>query len=470
MIGLGALAGLLQGCTVGPKYVRPATTAPVTYKEAADWKPAEPGDETIKGAWWEIFQDPQLNSLEEQLTVSNQTLRAAQDRFREARAALRVSRSSRFPLLTVGASPARLRQSSNRGSRNSNAATNYSDFLLNADVSYEADLWGRVRRTVESSRAQAQASAADLESIRLSLHAELAADYFTLRGLEAEKRLFDSTVEAFEKAQQLAQNRFQGGITSKEDVELSTTQLEQTRAQDLDITVMRNEFVHAIALLVGQPASSFSLTAPPLAGAPPAIPPGLPSQLVERRPDIARAERLVRAANEQIGIARAAYFPLISLSAIGGFESGQFTSLLAGPSGLWSVGAAALETVFDAGRRRAVSDQAKATYDETVATYQQTVLSAFREVEDSLSDLRILEEEARTQDLAVAAAQRSLDQSNHRYKGGLDTYLTVITAQSIALANQRAAVDLLTRRMTASVRLVKALGGGWDASKLPPVD
>jgi NodT family efflux transporter outer membrane factor (OMF) lipoprotein len=295
-------------------------------------------------------------------------------------------------------------------------------------------------------------------------------DYFTLRGLDAQKNLFDSTVAAFEKALELAQNRFQGGLASKEDVEQATALLEQTRAQDIDITASRDQFEHAVAVLIGQPASTFTLPSAPQAVLPPAVPPGQPSELIERRPDIASAERRVEEANAQIGLAKIAYFPLITLNAIDGFESSQFTSWLGGPSALWSVGASALETVFDAGRRRAISDQAKAAYDGTVASYQQAVLRAFQEVEDYLSDLRVLDEEARTQDAAVAAAQRSLDQAVNRYKGGLDNYLTVITAQTIALTNQRTAVNLLTRRMTSSVLLVKALGGGWDVSKLPAVD
>ncbi len=275
---------------------------------------------------------------------------------------------------------------------------------------------------------------------------------------------------AFEKALELTQNRFQGGLASKEDVEQATTQLEQTLAEDIDIAAARDQFEHAVAVLIGEPASTFTLPPAPLAAVPPAIPPGQPSELIERRPDIAAAERRVEEANAQIGLAKIAYFPSITLNAIDGFESGQFTSWLAGPSALWSVGASTLETVFDAGRRRAISDQARASSDGTVASYQQAVLTAFQEVEDSLSDLRVLDEEARTQDAAVAAAERSLDQSVNRYKGGLDNYLTVITAQSVALSNQRTAVNLLTRRMTSSVLLVKALGGGWDVSKLPPVD
>ena len=462
---------LIAGCSVGPKYVKPTTEIPPAYKELGNWKPAQPSDQAQKGNWWEVFQDPQLNSLEEKLSVSNQTLRAAQDRFMEARAALRVSRSEQFPLVSVGSSITHQRQSLSRTLANKNAPASFSDFLVSGgDVSYEADVWGRVRHIVESSREQAQASAADLETIRLTLHAELALDYFTLRGLDEEKKLFDSNVDAFQKALDLTENRFQGGVASREDVELATTQLEQTRAQDTDITSARDQFEHAIAVLTGQPASTFNLSAAPMPAVPPMAPPGLPSELLERRPDIAGAERRVASANAQIGVAKAAYFPLITLGLTGGFESGSFTNWLSGPSAIWSVGGAALQTVFDAGRRRAISDQAKAAYDETLANYQQTVLTSFQEVEDSLSDLRVLEDEAKTQDAAVAAANRSLEQSTNRYRGGLDTYLTVITAQSAALANERTAVGLLTRRMTSTVLLVKALGGGWNVSQLPAVD
>jgi NodT family efflux transporter outer membrane factor (OMF) lipoprotein len=461
---------LIEGCSIGPKYTKPTTEIPPAYKEMGNWKPAQPSDAARKDNWWEVFDDPQLNALEEKLSVSNQTLRAAQDNFQEARAAVRFARASEFPLVTAGVSASRQRASSNRPLASPTSPTNYSDFVLNGDVSYELDVCGRVRKTVEASRAQAQASAADLETVRLSLHAELAFDYFTLRGLDAQKDLFDSTVGAFEKAVELTESRFQGGLASREDVELATTELEQTRAQDIDISTARNQFEHAIAVLIGQPASTFSLPRSALTTLPPGIPPGQPSELLERRPDVASAERLVEAANVQIGLAKIAYYPLITLEGVGGFESGHFTSWLNGPSALWSVGTSALETVFDAGRRRSISDQARAAYDGTVASYQQTVLTAFQEVEDSLSDLRVLDEEAKTQDAAVAASQRALDQSANRYKGGLDNYLTVITAQSVALSNQRTAVDILTRRMTSSVLLVKALGGGWDVSKLPAVD
>lgn len=468
--GLLLLVFLTSGCSVGPKYSRPTTQIPPAYKETGNWKPADPSDAARKGSWWEIFQDPQLNALEEKVSVSNQTLRAAQDQFLEARAAVRIARSSLFPVVTANLPVSRQRTSQNRPLAGPTTPYNYSDFVVSGDLSYEADVWGSIRKTVETAREQAQASAADLETVRLSLHAELAFDYFTLCGLDAQKALFDSTVAAYEKALDLTQNRFQGGVASREDVDLADTQLEQTRAQDIDITSARDQYEHAVAVLIGQPASTFSLLAAPMPAPPAVTSPGLPSELLERRPDIASAERLVAAANAQVGVARAAFFPTIMLGLAGGFESDQFPSWLTASSGLWSVGASVAETVFDAGRRRAVSDQAKASYDQTVANYQQTVLTAFQEVEDSLSDLRVLEDEAKTQDAAVAAAHRALEQSTNRYKGGVDTYLTVITAQSAALENERTAVSLVTRRLTSEVLLVKALGGGWNVSQLPPVD
>ena len=460
----------LGGCSVGPKYSKPITEVPPAYKENANWKPAQPNDQVQKGNWWEIFQDPQLNTLEEKINVSNQTLRAAVDRFREARDELRQTRSALFPLVSASVTPSQNRQSQHRALFGGTSPINYSDLTVTGDVSYEVDAWGAVRRSVEASRTLAQASAADLETIRLSLHAELALDYLTLRGLDAQKQLFDSNVDAFVKALQLTESRFQGGVASREDVDLAATQLEQTRAEDIDITSARDQFEHAVAVLIGQPASSFSLDPASLPAIPPVPAPGIPSDLLERRPDIAEAERRVASANEQIGIARAAFFPTITLGLVGGFESGQFPNWLTGPSALWSIGATAAETVFDAGRRRAASDQAIATYDELIADYQQTVLTSFQQVEDSLSDLRVLDEESKTQDAAVAAANRALEQSTNRYKGGIDTYLTVITAQSALLTNQRTAVSLLTRRLTSTVLLVKALGGGWDVSKLPAVD
>lgn len=464
----GALA--LGGCTVGPKYTRPTTEIPPAYKEIGNWKPAQPSDREQRGNWWEVFNDPQLNALEQKLTVSNQTLRAAVDRFQESRDALRIARSSQYPLLTASVAATQNRQSTNRALHGATSPTNYSDLLAEGDFSYEVDTWGAVRRSVASSREIAQATAADLETIRLSLHAELAFDYLTLRGLDEQKRLFDTNVEAFDKALKLTEERFQGGVASREDVDLAATQLEQTRAQDIDITSARDQFEHAVAVLVGQAPSTFKLDPAPLPNAPPVPPPGLPSGLLERRPDIAGAERRVAAANEQIGIARAAYFPQIALGILAGFEGSKFPNWLTGSSALWSIGGSAAETVFDFGRRRAVSDQAKTAYDELIADYQQTVLTSFQQVEDSLSDLRVLQDESKTQNDAVAAANRALDQATNRYKGGLDTYLTVITAQNAALVNERTSVSLLTRQLTSTVLLIKALGGGWNVSQLPAVD
>jgi NodT family efflux transporter outer membrane factor (OMF) lipoprotein len=460
----------LFGCTVGPRYARPSAPAPPAYKELPpNWKEAQPSDQLTKGQWWQIFNDPQLNALEDQVNVSNQTLKVAQAQFEQARAVVRINRSSLYPNVTGGVSATRSHLSSNRPNGKFAPANAYTDLQLPVDASYEADVWGRVRKTVEAARANAQASGADLENVNLSLHAELASDYFQLRALDAEEQLLNSTVAAYEKALELTRNRYSGGIASQVDVAQAETQLETTRAQAIDLGVQRAQFEHAIAVLIGQPASTFSLPIVPLASMPPRVPVGLPSELLERRPDVAGNERRMAAANAQIGIARAAYFPTIALGATGGFESTSITTWFNGPSGFITAGASAIGTIFDAGRRRAVTDEARAAYDQSVANYRQTVLGAFQEVEDNLAALRLLEDEAKTQDAAVASAQRSLSLSTNRYKGGVTTYLEVITAQSIALTDQRVAVEIAGRRMTASVTLIKALGGGWTASNLPIV-
>lgn len=469
-LGFCFFALLLGGCTVGPKYVRPAADVPADFKENADWKQAQPADARVKGKWWEVYQDSQLNSLEEKVDVSNQSLKAAQAQFLEARAALRITRSGLFPTVTANPVISRDRVSANRPLAVTGGTTNYSDFQFPAvDASYEADVWGRVRRTVEASRSEAQASAADLASVGLSLHAELAMDYFQLRGLDAQKQLLDSTVQSYQKALDLTQSRYTGGLASAVDVAQAQTQLETARAQSIDVEVQRAAFEHAIAVLIGQPAAKFSLSALPLSTPPPPIPPGLPSDLLERRPDISAAERRMQEANAQIGVAKAAYYPTITLSGGGGFESIALGTLFQGPSGLWSVGGAAAETLFDAGRRRGVSEQAKAAYDQSVDNYRQTVLTAFQEVEDNLAALRILQDEAQTEEVAVAAAQHSVDLSLTRYKGGVTNYLEVTTAQSAALTDEVTAVTILTRRMTASVLLIKAIGGGWNVSQIPAV-
>lgn len=459
------------GCTVGPNYVRPTAEVPTAYKElASDWKSAQPSDAITKGKWWEIYQDAQLNSLEEQIDVSNQTLKAEQEQFAEARAALRISRSNLFP--TVGTDPSVTRTHLSPNQPLYNAATeskDYNTFTIPVDVSYEADLWGRVRRTVEASRSEAQATAADLANVSLSLHAELASDYFQLRGLDAQKQLLDSTVDSYEKALQLTESRYHGGLASAVDVAQAQTILETTRAESVDVEVQRAAYEHAIAVLVGKPAAEFTIAPIPLTTPPPVIPAGLPSDLLERRPDISAAERRVQEQNAQIGVARAAYFPLVTLSGAGGFESAVFTTLIQGPSGFWMLGGDAAETIFDAGRRHGVSDQAKSAWNQSVDNYRQTVLTAFQEVEDNLAALRILQNEADTQAGAVAAAQHSLSLSITRYKGGVTNYLEVTTAQSAALSDEVTAVNILTRRMAASVLLIKAIGGGWNVSQIPHV-
>jgi len=461
---------LLGGCTVGPRYARPAAPAPPQYKELPPaWKAAQPNDQVAKGKWWEVFEDEQLNKIEEQINVSSQTLKAAQAQFEQARAIVRINRSNLYPSVTAGVNVTRSHQSTNRPNGRLSPASNYTDLQLPVDASYEADVWGRVRRAVEAARANAQASAADLESVSLSLHAELATDYFQVRALDAEEQLLNSTVSAYEKALRLTQNRYTGGIASQVDVAQAQTQLETTRAQAIDLGVQRAQFEHAIAVLIGQPASTFTLAVSPLANTPPVVPVGLPSELLERRPDVAGNERRMAAANAQIGIARAAYYPAITLSATGGFESTSIASWFNGPSGFIAGSASALVTAFDVGRRRAVTDEAQAAYDQSAANYQQTVLGAFQEVEDSLAALRLLEDEAKTQDAAVAAAEHSLALSTNRYKGGVATYLEVITAQSFALSDQRTAVEIAGRRMAASVSLIKALGGGWSSANLPVV-
>src|SRR6202166_3747262 len=465
---LGLVALLLTGCTVGPKYRTPVVQTPPAYKEAGDWKPAQPNDQNLGGSWWTIFQDTQLNALEEQVNVSNQNLKAAEAQFRQARATLRYYRADYYPTVTYGPSATRERISGRRPPATSIFdGVTYNDFVLPFSVSYQADVWGRVRKNVESYREQAQASAADLATVNLSMHADLAVDYFQARSLDAEEQLLNSTVTQYEQALELNENRFAGGIASEVEVEQARTQLETTRAQAIDVGVLRAQAEHAVAILIGKPPAEFSLAPLPLTAPPPYVPISVPSELLERRPDIAAAERLVASANAQIGVAKSAYYPSISLGASGGFESSAITTLLNGPSGLWSFGLSAVGTVFDVGRRRALNDQARAAYDYQVATYRESVLAGFEQVEDNLAAVRILENEAKVQNEAVVAAQKSLDLSVTRYKGGVTSYLEVITAQSAALADEVTAVNILGRRMANTVLLIQALGGGWDRSSLP---
>jgi NodT family efflux transporter outer membrane factor (OMF) lipoprotein len=458
----------LTGCAVGPKYHPPVVQAPPAYKEVGDWKPAQPNDQNLGGDWWTIFHDPQLDALEQQINVGNQNLKAAEAQFQQARAALRYNRADYYPTVTAGPSATRTRISAHRPPPNSifNGITE-NDFVLPVDVSYQADVWGRVRKNVESYREQAQASAADLATVNLSMHADLAIDYFQARSLDAEEQLLNSTVTQYEQALQLTQSRFEGGIASEVEVEQAKTQLQTTRAQAIDVGVARAQFEHAVAILIGKPPAEFSLPPLPLTAPPPHIPLSVPSELLERRPDIAAAERRVASANAQIGVAKSAYYPTISLGATGGFESSSITTLLNGPSGLWSFGLSVVGTLFDGGRRHALTDQARAAYDFQVASYRESVLGGFQQVEDNLAAVRILENEAKVQDEAVTAAQNSLNLSITRYKGGVTSYLEVITAQSAALTDEVTAVNILGRRMANTVLLIQALGGGWDRSSLP---
>jgi NodT family efflux transporter outer membrane factor (OMF) lipoprotein len=457
---------MMTACATTP-YTLPETSPPPAFKELGPWKTAQPSDDRLRGTWWEIFQDDQLNALEAQLTVSNQTLKAAEAQFLQARALVKSTESARMPQVGVGASIAESDVSENKPLRSKTSPTRSTDFVVRADVAYEADVWGRVRQSIQVSRATAQASAADLESVGLSLRAELAQNYFELRALDAERQFIDTSVAAYQRALELTRNRFAGGVASGVDVAQAETQLYVAQAQSLDLGVRRAQLEHAVATLIGQAASGFAIPSSPLTSTPPPVPVGLPSTVLERRPDVAGAERRLMAANAQIGVARSALFPAVALTGSTGFESAALGDWLKLASHFWSVAPAMAISVFDGGRRRAGVEQATAAYQRAEAQYRDVVLVAFREVEDGLAALRILAEEAAVQRLAADAAQRSMTQSINRYRGGVTTYLEVVIAQNAALQAQRTALGILRRQMAASVQLVKALGGGWDRSALP---
>jgi NodT family efflux transporter outer membrane factor (OMF) lipoprotein len=476
-ICLAIVACLLAGCLLSPKYHVPSTEVPAEYKELtpADfsstdgWKVAQPKDAVLRGKWWKIFNDPQLDALEDKVDISNQTIVAAAENYFAARALVKEARSQLFPTLTTSPELTRERLSSTLtpGGMGGISSPTFTDYLLPFDVTWQPDFFGRIRETVRSAAYGAQASEADLELSRLTVQVDVATDYFQLRGQDSLKALLDSTVIAFQVSLDLTKALYETGIDSEQDVSQAETQLKSTQAQDTALGIQRAEFEHAIAMLTGQPASTFSIPFETLKSTPPAIPFGFPSQLLERRPDIAAAERLVAQANAQIGIARAAYFPTVTLSAAAGFETVMFASWFTWPSRFFSVGPTVAETIFDAGLRRATVEQFKAQYEETVANYRQTVLTAFQQVEDNLAALRILSVEIHQQDAAVTSAQRTLTLAVYRYKLGLDPYLDVIVAQTALLANQEIAVTLRIQQMTASSGLIDALGGGWDASQLP---
>lgn len=464
------VALMLSACSFAPAYKTPDSAPPTAvYKEASDWKPAEPADSAARGAWWVIFQDPALDGLEAQVADANQDLKAAYARLLQARAATRIARADLFPTLTLGSSATRARSSVNSPTFPKGAEPVGNNFNLQADLSYEIDVWGRVRNAVAAARANQQASAADLATLNLAIHAELAGDYFSLRSQDAQQQLLDQTAEDYTKALTLTQNLYNGGAAALTDVAQAQAQLQTARTQAADIRLQRAQSEHAIAVLLGQNPAAFHLDASPLpaAAVPPPIDPGLPSSLLERRPDVAAAERRTAAANAQIGVARAAYFPVFSLGAAAGFDSTSTSNWLSAPSRLWSVGpGAGLLTVFDAGRHRAQSAQARAAYDEQVANYRNTVLTAYQEVEDNLAALRQLQQESVSEAAAVKATAAALEQAQYRYKAGLVTYLEVATAENTSLQAQLANVSIQLRRLSASVLLVKALGGSWRSPAL----
>ena len=461
-----------SACMVGPKYRRATAPVPPAYKETPpdnsqemkSWKPAQPNDGASRGKWWEIYNDPQLNALEEQVSISNQNVLAAEAQFRAAKDVVRIARSSLFPTVTAGPSITNARTPSTLTNVAASVRTTYD---VPVDLSYQADVWGSIRHSVGASAAAAQVSAAQLENARLSFQAVLAQDYFLLHGTDGDRDLLERTVKSYEDYLHLTKDRFNAGVASGGDVAEAETQLDTARAQLIDLGVARAQFEHAIAILIGKPPAALSIPSATIKSPPPPIPVGVPSTLLERRPDIAAAERQMAAANEQIGIAKATYYPALNLSAAGGLESADFLKWFTWPGRFWSVGPQLAETLFDAGKRRAQVDLAQAAYEATVANYRQTVLTGFQQVEDNLAALRVLADEARAEDQAVQAAERSLAISTAQYKAGTASYLQVITSQAIALQDERSAVNILTRRMVASVLLIEALGGGWDASTLP---
>ena len=477
----GAALVLLTSCKpVGPNYNRPGYNAPAVYKETGAttvtpppnptggaWQPANPSDGMLKGKWWEIYQDPQLNRLEERIATNNVELKQALETYLAARDQVIVARASLYPTLSAGATPEGEKYSANQPLWNKGNQTTYADLTIAGQASWEPDFWGRVRRTVEQARAQSQASAAEAANVDLTLHAELATDYFALRGLDSEIKLLTATVADLERQLDLTQRRLAGGVATAVDVAQARTQLETVRAQLVDLGVARAGYEHAIGTIANYDLSGFSIPPSPLDLALPTIPLGVPSQLLERRPDIAAQERLAAAANAQIGIAVSAFYPTITLSATGGFQSTNPGTLIQGPSAMWTLGAQAAQLLFDAGQRHALTDAARHGYEAQADAYRNTVFQAFEDVEDQLSNLRILEQEARVEQGAVDSAQHSFVLSNARYKGGVTSYLEVLTAEQTLLQDQVTAINIESRQFASSVSLVRALGGGWDVTQLP---
>jgi len=455
---------VISGCSVGPDYKRPDASVPSSFKELKGWRQALPRDQEIRTNWWETFDDPLLNSLEEQVSVSNQSIALAESQYRQAQALAQLARANYFPTVNAGAA-----YTHSLPAGNTSGAIDQHQVSLNA--AWEVDLWGRVRRQVESSKASSEASFADLQAMRLSMQAELALNYFQLRTLDAQKKNLEQAVAAYGKALELTQNRYRAGVVAKADVAAAQTQLKSAQAQAIDVGIQRAQLEHAIAILTGKPPANFSLTPVTFVVPQIKIPVGIPSDLLERRPDIASAERKMAAANAQIGVAQAAYYPTLSLSGSLGYASTELASLFTSPSFFWASGPTALAaTLFDGGARKAQTEQAKAAYDGTVAFYRQTVLTGFQDVEDNLAALRILDEEAQSQELAVKSAQESVILTTNQYKAGIVSYLNVVTVQTIALTNERSAINISGQRLNAAILLVKALGGGWSAPEVYKVN
>jgi NodT family efflux transporter outer membrane factor (OMF) lipoprotein len=478
-----AVTLMASGCLVGPKYVRPPVPTPPAYKELSapesdesqTWRPATPNDGASRGKWWLVFNDPQLNGLEEKASASNWQIVAAADNFLAARALVHQARSQYFPTLSTNPGATRSLPSSAQfgGLQAGKSAPaglslhTYNDFSLPFDASWEPDFWGRIRNGVRANLYGAQASAADLQNVRLSIQAELAVDYYQLRAQDSLKLLLDSTVATYQACLELTRAQYQAGLGTDEAVAQAETQLETAQVEDTNLEILRDQYEHAIAVLIGQPASSFLLRAGALDGDPPEVPVGIPSELLERRPDVASAERSMAQANAQIGLAKTAFFPSMLLSASGGFGSSSISNWLTRSGGFWSAGPALAETIFDAGLRRATVQQFRAAYDETVANYEQTVLTAFQQVEDNLASLRVLRRAIDQQKAATEAARRTLEEATARYKAGVDPYLNVTAAQTALLNHEQTLVTFREERMLATVQLIKALGGGWNAAGLP---
>ena len=476
-LSAAVVCAMVAGCTVGPKYLPPTMTAPAAFKESpaqfketSGFAAAQPRDAVVRGKWWEIYNEPELNELEDQLNIDNQNIRQAFENFMEARTLVREARSQYFPTVSVGGSYTRSQSSANVSSSAASSTSVGKQtqlFSLPADVSWEPDLWGKVRNAVRASQYIAQLTAADLENERLKEQASLAEYFFEIRGQDTLQKLLNETVEADRKALEIAKVRYDTGVDDQISLVEAQTTLEGAQSAALNIGIARAQYEHAIAMLVGKPASTFSVPVKPATSAPPAIPVGVPSQLLERRPDIAAAERNMAAANAQIGVADAAFFPVLTLSASGGMESSALKTLMNWPSRFWSVGPSISETVYDGGLRRATVNQYIATYNANVAAYRQSVLTAFQQVEDALAAVRILSQQIQRQQEAVDSSQTFLRLELGRYKNGIDPYIDVVTAQTILLSNQQSLAILQVQHMTSSVQLIEALGGGWERSQLP---